>query len=159
MTDHSAPADPGVEATVARPGGVSYLGMPAQDVAQSADFYRAVFGWQYAAHRTSRASATAPATSSDTGPPTCPPPGKPESGPTSTSPSLDDALRAAAGHGAELVTPPYPEGNLWIATIRDPAGNVIGIWPPPGQMRAPDVGNSAPCLVREWQVLASPGVG
>ena len=42
--------------------------------------------------------------------------------------SLDDALRAAAGHGAELVTAPYPEGNLWIATIRDPAGNVIGIW-------------------------------
>jgi predicted enzyme related to lactoylglutathione lyase len=42
--------------------------------------------------------------------------------------SLDDTLRAAAGRGAELVTPPYPEGNLWIATIRDPAGNVIGIW-------------------------------
>ncbi len=42
--------------------------------------------------------------------------------------SLDDTLRAAAEHGAELVTPPYPEGNLWIATIRDPAGNVIGIW-------------------------------
>jgi predicted enzyme related to lactoylglutathione lyase len=42
--------------------------------------------------------------------------------------SLDDALRAAAGHGAELVTPPYPEGNLSIATIRDPAGNIIGIW-------------------------------
>jgi len=25
--------------------------------------------------------------------------------------SLDDTLRAAAGHGAELVTPPSPEGN------------------------------------------------
>ena len=42
--------------------------------------------------------------------------------------SLDDTLRAAAEHGAELTTPPYPEGNLWIATIRDPAGNIIGIW-------------------------------
>jgi hypothetical protein len=29
---------------------------------------------------------------------------------------------------AELATEPYPEGSLWIATIRDPAGNVIGIW-------------------------------
>ena len=46
MTDHSAPADPGVEATVARPGGVSYLGMPARDAAESAEFYRAVFGWE-----------------------------------------------------------------------------------------------------------------
>jgi hypothetical protein len=34
--------------------------------------------------------------------------------------SLDDTLRAAADHGAELVTPPYPEGTLSIATIRDP---------------------------------------
>ena len=45
MTDHSAAADPGVEATVARPGGISYLGMPARDTAASAEFYRAV-GWQ-----------------------------------------------------------------------------------------------------------------
>ena len=42
--------------------------------------------------------------------------------------SLHDTLRAAADHGAELVTPPYPEGTLSIATIRDPAGNVIGVW-------------------------------
>jgi len=41
---------------------------------------------------------------------------------------LDGTLRTAAEHGAQIVTPPYPEGNLWIATIRDPAGNVIGIW-------------------------------
>jgi predicted enzyme related to lactoylglutathione lyase len=41
---------------------------------------------------------------------------------------LDDTLRTATERGAELVTSPYPQGNLWIATIRDPAGNVIGIW-------------------------------
>ena len=41
---------------------------------------------------------------------------------------LDGTLRTAAEHGAQIVTPPYPEGNLWIATIRDHAGNVIGIW-------------------------------
>jgi predicted enzyme related to lactoylglutathione lyase len=44
---------------------------------------------------------------------------------------LDDTLRTAAERGAELVTPPYPEGNLKIATIRDPAGNIIGIWQGP----------------------------
>jgi predicted enzyme related to lactoylglutathione lyase len=42
--------------------------------------------------------------------------------------SLDDTLRTAAEYGAELVTRPYPEENLWIATIRDPAGNAIGVW-------------------------------
>jgi predicted enzyme related to lactoylglutathione lyase len=42
--------------------------------------------------------------------------------------SLDDTLRAATEHGAELATEPYAEGNLWVATICDPAGNVIGIW-------------------------------
>jgi hypothetical protein len=29
---------------------------------------------------------------------------------------------------------------------------------PPGQMHPPDVGNSVPCPVRGWQVLASPDV-
>src|SRR5271165_5264256 len=97
MTQHSTPANSGVEANVARPGGVSYLRIPAHDLAQSAEFYRAVFGWQVR--------------------------GRPD------APSFSDGtLRAAAEHGAELVTPPYPEGNLRIATIRDPAGNVIGIW-------------------------------
>ncbi len=46
MTQQSTPADSGVEVTVARPGGVSYLRIPAHDLAQSAEFYRAVFGWQ-----------------------------------------------------------------------------------------------------------------
>jgi predicted enzyme related to lactoylglutathione lyase len=30
--------------------------------------------------------------------------------------------------GAPIVTPPYLEGDVWVATFRDPAGNVIGIW-------------------------------
>jgi hypothetical protein len=30
--------------------------------------------------------------------------------------------------GGELATPPYPEGDLWVATFRDPAGNHIGVW-------------------------------
>ena len=41
---------------------------------------------------------------------------------------LDEVLRAAAEHGAPIVTLPYLEGSLTIAVLRDPAGNVIGIW-------------------------------
>ena len=46
MSDQGAPADSGVEDLVARPGGVSYLRIPARDIPQSAEFYHAVFGWQ-----------------------------------------------------------------------------------------------------------------
>jgi len=41
---------------------------------------------------------------------------------------LDKTLEKAVAEGAEVVTAPYPEGDLWVATIRDPSGNVIGVW-------------------------------
>jgi predicted enzyme related to lactoylglutathione lyase len=128
MSDHSAPADPGVEATVARPGGISYLGMPARDAAESAEFYRAVFGWEIrgasdslgfsdgTGHVIGRWRTDLPAT------------GEAGIRPYIYVTKLDEVLRAAAERGAEIVTPPYPEGSLTIATLRDPAGNVIGIW-------------------------------
>jgi predicted enzyme related to lactoylglutathione lyase len=31
-------------------------------------------------------------------------------------------------NGGALITEPYPEGDLWVATIRDPAGNTVGVW-------------------------------
>jgi predicted enzyme related to lactoylglutathione lyase len=41
---------------------------------------------------------------------------------------LDDTLERALESGAEMVTPPHPEGDLWVAAFRDPSGNVIGVW-------------------------------
>jgi predicted enzyme related to lactoylglutathione lyase len=41
---------------------------------------------------------------------------------------LDDAMSSVIAHGGEIVKAPYPEGNLRVATVRDPAGNVIGLW-------------------------------
>ena len=128
MTDEHSSTDPGVEGTVARPGGVSYLRIPARDVAQSAEFYRAVFGWRL------RGRPDAPSFSDGTGHvighwrTDLPAAGEAGVLPYVYVTSLDDTLRAAAEHGAELVTPPYPEGSLSVATIRDPAGNVIGVW-------------------------------
>jgi predicted enzyme related to lactoylglutathione lyase len=128
MTDKPSPAPVGVEPSVARPGGVSYLRIPARDVAQSAEFYRAVFGWQL------RGDLGEPSFSDGTGHvighwrTDLSAAGQAGVLPYIYVTSLDDTLRAAAEYGAEPVTPPYPEGNLWIATIRDPAGNVIGVW-------------------------------
>lgn len=128
MTDSSAPADPGVEPTVARPGGISYLGMPARDAAESAEFYRAVFGWEI------RGDSGRPSFSDGTGHvighwrTDLPATGEAGIRPYIYVTHLDEVLRAAVKQGAEIVIPPYPEGSLTIAVLRDPAGNVIGVW-------------------------------
>ena len=41
---------------------------------------------------------------------------------------IDDTLRHVVAEGGEVVRAPYPEGNLWVATFHDPAGNVLGHW-------------------------------
>jgi predicted enzyme related to lactoylglutathione lyase len=128
MTEQRTPDDPGVEGTVARPGGVSYLRIPSLDIAQSAAFYREVFGWRVSG------SPEAPSFSDGTGHvighwrTDLPVAGEAGVLPNIYVVRLDDTLRKAVERGAELVTPPYPEGNLRVATIRDPAGNVIGVW-------------------------------
>jgi predicted enzyme related to lactoylglutathione lyase len=42
--------------------------------------------------------------------------------------NLDEVLAKARAVGAEVVEEPYPEGDLWVALIRDPGGNVVGVW-------------------------------
>jgi predicted enzyme related to lactoylglutathione lyase len=41
---------------------------------------------------------------------------------------IDAILERITSAGGETVKPPYPEEGLWVATFRDPAGNVIGVW-------------------------------
>ena len=60
MTEQNT-AGTGVEDRVARTGGVSYLQIPARDIAESAEFYRAVFGWRL------RGTPDAPSFSDGTG--------------------------------------------------------------------------------------------
>ena len=128
MTDHSAPDDPGVEATVARPGGISYLGLPARDAAESAEFYRAVFGWEV--HGTPDRLSFSDGTGHVIGHWRTDLPAAGEAGirPYVYVTRLDEVLAKAVEQGAEVVSAPYPQGSLTIATVRDPAGNVIGIW-------------------------------
>ncbi len=119
--------DPGVEGSVARPGGVSYLAIPARDVARSAAFYQAVFGWEL------RGDPDAPSFSDGTGHvighwrTDLDPAGEAGVRPYVYVEDLEAALERAAAQGAEVVEP-YAEGSLRIAVIRDPAGNAIGVW-------------------------------
>jgi uncharacterized protein len=128
MTDQAGtdtPADP----SLAIDGALSYLHIPAADVREAARFYGEVFGWTIHNPDSDRPGFEAPggrlggAWMSNQKP--------------SSEPGLlpyiyvDDVEGAVAkinANGGEIVSEPGPEGTLRVATFRDPAGNVIGIW-------------------------------
>jgi predicted enzyme related to lactoylglutathione lyase len=116
------------EHPVFRPGGISYLRIPATDPQASADFYEAVFGW------TVRRDREDPAFEDGTGHVIGHFRADHEvAGEAGVRPyvfveNLDAALEKARANGAEVMTEPYPEGDLWVALILDPAGNAVGIW-------------------------------
>ena len=113
---------------VFRPGGISYLRIPATDPQASADFYEAVFGWRV------RRDREDPAFENGTGHvighfrADHRVAGEDGVRPYVFVESLDEALERARAQGAEVVEEPYPEGDLWVALVRDPAGNVVGLW-------------------------------
>jgi uncharacterized protein len=111
-----------------RHGALSYLRIPAVNLEQSATFYAQVFGW------TLRGNANHP-TFSDSSEQLMGAfvAGLKPSNPAGFLPfiyvqGLDATLARIEAHGGEIVTPPSPEGDLWLATFRDPGGNIVGLW-------------------------------
>lgn len=115
------------ESPVFRNGGISYLHIAAQDPARSAKFYQAVFRWNIrgdadpsfedgTGHVIGRWVTDLPVTG--------------EAGvlPYVYVDHLDETLGLVTANGGAVVKEPYPEGDLWVATFRDPAGNVLGVW-------------------------------
>jgi predicted enzyme related to lactoylglutathione lyase len=112
-----------------RDGGISYLRIPAPSSAPVAAFYRGVFGW------TIREDADHPAAFRDgTGHvighfmPDLAVVGEAGVLPYVYVSDLDAALERVTAHGGTIVGQPYPEGDLWVAAARDPAGNFLGLW-------------------------------
>ncbi len=118
-----------VENRLARHGHVSYLEIPAIDLEKSAAFYEAVFGWSIRCNEAQHPSfddrsgdligrwVAGRAVSREPG-----------LLPFIYVDRIDEIVARVVTQGGEIVKPPYPEGDLWVATIRDPAGNVMGIW-------------------------------
>jgi predicted enzyme related to lactoylglutathione lyase len=118
-----------VDDRLARHGHVSYLEIPASDVERSAAFYEAAFGWNIDRRGAGHCSfddrsgdligrwVTGRAASREAG-----------LVPYIYVNRIDEVVQRIVTGGGEIVKPPYPEGNLWVATFRDPAGNVMGIW-------------------------------
>jgi predicted enzyme related to lactoylglutathione lyase len=41
---------------------------------------------------------------------------------------IADAVARVATNGGEVVDSPFREGDVWVARLRDPTGNTIGLW-------------------------------
>jgi predicted enzyme related to lactoylglutathione lyase len=127
--DRETTASSSVESRLARPGGLSYMQIPALDPRASATFYEAVFGWNIRGRDTSHVSFD-DGTGDVSGAWIAGRAIAREPGilPYIYVNGIDATLEKVIAHGGEVVTAPYPEGDLWVATFHDPAGNVLGVW-------------------------------
>jgi uncharacterized protein len=114
------------EISVFRPGDVSYLRIAAPEPTRSAAFYSAVFGWKIRKNSTAFEDATGHIIGHFMA-------DLPVAGEAGVIPyvyvqDIDEVLARIPGFGGEVTAKPYPEGDLWVAMTRDPAGNAIGVW-------------------------------
>jgi len=108
-------------------GKICYVELPAADVARSAEFYRAVFGWKI---RTRGDGATA----FDDGVEVSgafvknrPPAKDPGFRIYIMVADAEATLRKVVAHGGEVVEPVHPGASDVVALFRDPGGNLLGI--------------------------------
>jgi uncharacterized protein len=113
---------------VFRRAGISYLRIPADDPQRSAGFYESVFGWTVDTNRPEPSFedgsghvighfVAEPAVAGEAG-----------VRPYIYVERADETLEKVSAHGGTTLAAPYQEGDLWVATFRDPAGNVLGAW-------------------------------
>jgi len=112
-----------------RNGSLSYLHIPAVDLKRSAEFYRDVLGWDVRGEDTGRPGFVDPSGHLGGAWVTDQAPAR-EAGilPYAYVDRIDDALALVTTHGGEVLQTPHEEGNVWVATFADPAGNVVGLW-------------------------------
>jgi uncharacterized protein len=116
-----------------RTGKICYIEIPARDVRESAQFYKRAFGWQI------RQRGDGSTAFDDTvnevsgtwivGRPPADEPGLMVYIMVASATAAVDAIVSAGG---EIVQPVDPHASEVVATFRDPAGNVIGIYQQPG---------------------------
>lgn len=110
-------------------GQIAYVQVPALDVQASAAFYKDIFEWEVRGGTLAHLSFT-----DSTGTMI----GAFVTGRVITNEpgvtlyvyvhGIDATLERMVAAGSKVVREPYAEGDVWVATLTDPAGNVIGIW-------------------------------
>ena len=116
-----------------RTGKICYVAIPAKDVRKSAEFYTRAFGWQ------TRQRGDGSTAFDDTvgevsgtwvlGRPAAAEPSLMVYIMAASATKAIDAIRSAGG---EIVHQVDPRAREVVATFRDPAGNLIGIYQQPG---------------------------
>jgi predicted enzyme related to lactoylglutathione lyase len=115
-------------------GKICYVEIPALDVARSAEFYRAVFGWQVR-QRGDGATAFDDGVGQVSGAWVLGRPPSPTPGLLIyvMVDSVADTITRATAAGGELVQPIGVDAPEITARVRDPAGNVIGLYQEPAK--------------------------
>jgi uncharacterized protein len=114
--------------SVFRPGGLTYMRIPAPDAEVSSAFYAAAFGWEV------ETTADGARFSDGTGHVI----GRfrhdhQVAGDRGVRPyiyveDIDETRAKILAAGGAIVDEPYAEGELWVGNFRDPGGNIIGFW-------------------------------
>jgi len=104
-------------------GQPTFLQIPGVDVIQSAGFYETIFGWRV---ERPYPSFEAPGM---IGQWVTDRPAAADAGPVIwiAVDRLDKTLDLVEANGGTTVQPPTADDERWLATIRDPAGNLIGL--------------------------------
>ena len=120
-----------------RTGKICYIEIPATDIERSAEFYRRAFGWHI--RKRGDGSTAFDDTVSEVsgtwvrGRPAATQPGLMVYIMVASAAAAIDALVAAGGR---IVEPVDPDAREVVATFRDPAGNLMGIYQQPGLAEA-----------------------
>jgi predicted enzyme related to lactoylglutathione lyase len=114
-------------------GKICYIEIPATDIDRSAEFYSNAFGWQIRqrgdGHTAFDDTVNEVSGTWVLGRPPSPQPGVMIYIMVADAAAAVDALLAAGG---EVVQPVDPDAREKVASFRDPAGNVLGIYEQPG---------------------------
>ena len=127
MPTENTPSDqnnPGVDATLKRHGGLSYLEIPATNLEAAESFYHHTLAWKTGGGKFSDPANLLIGRFVTSRPPTQ----HPGMIPYFYITNIHQAVQAALTHGGQEIKPIYPDADLWIALLRDPAGNVLGLW-------------------------------
>lgn len=113
-------------------GKICYIEMPAQNIEQSAEFYRKSFGWNIR-KRGDGATAFDDAVGEVSGAWVLGRPPSPTPGLLFyiMVDSVDETIKKVLANGGEIVQPIGADAPEITARFRDPAGNVIGLYQQP----------------------------
>ncbi len=109
-------------------GKICYIEMPAADVARSAEFYRAVFGWTIRSRGNGATAFDDRVEVSGVFSASRPPAADPGFRIYIMVADAEATLRKIAAHGGEIVEPVPPGSPEIVALFKDPGGNLLGVY-------------------------------